>query len=444
LTRVTVYVVCNNHEDFVATAVESVLGQTYGNIEIIVYDNGSVDGSRAILRQLQAQHGFKLVEQDNIGLVRTIENAYASASGEYVMRLDADDWLTPDAVEKLVAPLEQSPAIALTFPDYFEVAADGHVLRRIRRRVFDDAVTLLDQPAHGAVTLTRKSAYLEVGGIDQNITAQDGFDIWLKITAKYRVQNLSEPLFYYRRHEGNLTGDSIRILRQRHDIYRNHAADIDPEHYLGVVVLPKMKNNPELFLTRLFGDKSLLARSLGKIEQSGHCRKAVVICSERDEEAARHHALASSLSCSVVTTAPNENGFQKVKSVASSHESVKNLIFVSPQNPFMHFNYIDTMIYYQDIFKVGSVHSCVIDNHLLFQHSGRSLTVFNDGFERSEREAIIRKSGGLMLVDALQFSRLGHGLAEPIGHIEIDEITAMEIGSPISIKAAEALAAVWK
>lgn len=444
MTPVTVYVVCNNHEDFVATAVESVLGQTYKNIEVIVFDNGSVDGSRAILRRLQAEHGFDLIEQDNIGLIRTIENAYASAKGDYVMRLDADDWLTPDAVEKLVVPLDQTPSIALTFPDYFEVAADGHVLRRIRRRVFDDAVTLLDQPAHGAVTLTRKSAYMEVGGVNQNITAQDGFDIWLKITAKYRIQNLSEPLFYYRRHEGNLTGDSTRILRQRHEIYRNHSAAIDPDHYLGVVVLPKMKNNPELFLTRMFGGRSLLARSLAKIEQSEHCRKAVIICSERDEDAARRQASASSLNCDVVVTAPNENGFQKAKSTVSSREGVKNLIFVSPQNPFMHFNYIDTMVYYQDIFKVGSVHSCVIDNHLLFQHTGQSLTVFNGGFERSEREAIIRKCGGLMLVDALEFQRLGHGLAEPIGHVEIDEITAMEIGSPISIKAAEALATVWK
>jgi glycosyltransferase involved in cell wall biosynthesis len=441
---VTVYVVCNNHEDFVATAMESVIGQTYKNIEIIVFDNGSTDGSRAILREMQAKNGFRLTEQENVGLIRTIKSAFALAKGDYVMRLDADDWLTPDAVEKLVAPLDQSPETALTFPDYYEVAADGHILRRIRRRAFDDAVTLLDQPAHGAVTLTRKSAYLDVGGVDPNITAQDGFDIWLKITAKYRVQNLSEPLFYYRRHEGNLTGDSIRILRQRHEIYRNHSADIDPAHYLGVIVLPKMKNNSELFLTRVFGERSLLARSLHKIEQSNYCRQAVIICSEGDKKSAEQHANSSSLSCRVVATTPIENGFQKVKSVLLLYEEVKNLIFVSPQNPFMHFNYIDTMIYYKDIFKVGSVHSCVVDNHLLFQHNGRSLTVFNDGFERSEREAIIRKSGGLMLVDAREFERIGHGLAEPIGHVEIDEITAMEIGSPISIKAAEALAAVWK
>lgn len=443
MSLVTVYIVCNNHQDFVGQAVESVLTQTHTEIELIAFDNGSTDNSPAILRELQSRFGFRLVEQENLGLVTTIEAAYSMAKGQFVMRLDADDWLAPKAVAELVAPMEAADDLAMVFPDYYEVAADGRILRRIRRRNFDDEVTLLDQPAHGAVTLTRKSAYTAVGGVDTTLTAQDGFDLWLKMIRKYRVQNVPEPLFYYRRHEGNLTGDITRILKQRYAIFRNHSNGVDPEGYLGVVVLPKLKASSEVFLSRKFGNSSLLERALAKLAQSEICRSALIVCPEELAEQTTRIAQSFALEITVHPTSADTNGYRELAGILPRFPKVVNLLFVSPQNPFMHLNYIDAMIHYQSIFGVSSVHSCVVDNHLMFQHNGRSLAVFNDGPERQERDAIIRKAGGLMLVSADAFARLGHGLVEPIGHIEIDEISSFEIGSPISIKAAEVLAALW-
>ena len=443
MTPVTIYVVCNNHRDFARQAIESVANQTYGNLEVIVFDNGSTDGSVEVLRSLRDTHGFRLVEQANVGLVATIISAYRLAKGDYVVRLDADDWLEPEAVEKLVAALDSAPDVAMAFPDYYEVGADGRIVRRIRRRTFDDAVTLLDQPAHGAVTLTRKSAYFDVGGVDPRLTAQDGFDLWLKVTRKYRVRNVAEPLFYYRRHEANLTNDLTRILQQRHAIYRNHSGELDPAHYLGVIVLPKVKDGGELFLKRTFGKTTLLQRAVAKLAQSTVCRSAAIVCPEDQVGDAEQVVRDAALETRVFATPPASNGYHEVGRILDSYPGVRNLIFVSPQNPFMYLNYIDAMIYYKELFPVNSVHSCQIDNHLLFQHDGKTLALFNDGFERRERDLIVRKAGGLMLVDAAEFRRLGHGLAEPIGHIEIDEVTGFEVGSPISLEAAAALAQIW-
>lgn len=443
MSSVTVYLVCNNHQDFVRQAVESVLAQTYGQIELIAFDNGSTDASRTILRELAERHGFALIEQENVGLAATIAAAYGMAQGEFVVRLDADDWLEPDAIAQLIQPLLAAEDIAMVFPDYYEVAADGRILRRIRRRTFDETVTLLDQPAHGAVTLTRKSAYFAVGGVDTTLTAQDGVDLWLKIIRGYRVQNVAQPLFYYRRHEANLTGDVTRILKQRYAIFRNHSDIIDPHRYLGVIVLPKSRGSTEVFLQRKFGSGSLLERALSKLQRSEICRSAVIVCPQELATEAGELAAELDLDVAVHPAAPDVNGYHALAGLLPRFPNVKDLLFVSPQNPFMHLNYIDAMIHYKSIFKVASVHSCVLDNHLMFQHNGRSLELFNDGAERRERGVIIRKAGGLMLVDAEAFVRLGHGLAEPIGHIEIDEISGFEVGSPISMQAAEALATIW-
>lgn len=444
MSLVTVYLVCSNHEEYVRQAVDSVLAQTHSQIEFIAFDNGSTDRSRSILRELRDQHGFRLIEQENLGLVATIRAAFDMAQGEYVVRLDADDWLEPRAIAELLARFHADDSVAMVFPDYFEVAADGRILRRIRRRMFDGEVTLLDQPAHGAVTLTRKSAYFEVGGVDTSLTAQDGYDLWLKITRKYPVQNVPEAMFYYRRHDGNLTGDVTRILKQRYAIFRNQSSEIDPDDYLGVIVLPRSRASTEEFLNHKYGQESLLHRALKKLSRSEIIRSAVIICPQSMEGSVERLTKNSNLRTQVHSTEPGVNGYHFIaRTILPTLSQIKNVLFVSPQNPFMHLNYVDAMIHYKSIFNVASVHTCVLDNHLMFQHNGRSLVVFNDGAERQERDAIIRKAGGLMLVDAAAFANLGHGLAEPIGHIEIDEISSFEISSPISVKAAEALANVW-
>ena len=85
--RVTAVLVCWNHVRFVRAAVESVLQQTYPNIQLIVFDNGSTDGSRRELEALRDVHGFTLVLQDNLGLVRTLNRGLAMADGELIAPL---------------------------------------------------------------------------------------------------------------------------------------------------------------------------------------------------------------------------------------------------------------------------------------------------------------------------------------------------------------------
>ena len=191
MKKVTVYITNYNYERYLQKAIKSVLDQTYHNIEILIFDDGSTDNSIKILRQYEVNEKIKLYINQNIGLNKTIIKAFEYATGEYVIRLDADDWFSKEIIEKLVCEIEKNPEFALVFPDYYEVDEDGLILHQIKRHDFKGGVTLLDQPAHGACTLVRKKHYMEVGGHSVKYSCQDGVDLWLSIIRKFKVSNLN-------------------------------------------------------------------------------------------------------------------------------------------------------------------------------------------------------------------------------------------------------------
>jgi len=98
-----------NAEEYVARALESLVGQTYKNIEVLAIDDGSTDNSFEIMQRYAANDKrVKIMTQPNSGPARARNVGLAAASGEYVMFCDADDWYNPDMVEKMVAAIERS------------------------------------------------------------------------------------------------------------------------------------------------------------------------------------------------------------------------------------------------------------------------------------------------------------------------------------------------
>jgi len=108
---VTATLVCWNHRRFVRQAVLSALEQTYPHVELIVIDNGSTDGSQDDLRALRDQHGFTLILQDNVGLVRALNQALEIARGKYIACLATDDVWLPEKTARQVALLEANPDV---------------------------------------------------------------------------------------------------------------------------------------------------------------------------------------------------------------------------------------------------------------------------------------------------------------------------------------------
>ena len=96
---VTVYITCFNYERFVRTAIESVLQQTYKKIDLIVIDDGSTDKSAEIINEYSSKENVRIFFQKNIGLNKTNNKAIKLSKGSYIIRLDADDYFHPKAIE---------------------------------------------------------------------------------------------------------------------------------------------------------------------------------------------------------------------------------------------------------------------------------------------------------------------------------------------------------
>ena len=154
---VSIYITNYNYGSYIKEAIESVLNQSFKDIELIIIDDGSTDNSREIIESYAHLNNTRIIFQKNKGLNVTNNIAMRLAHGKYLVRLDADDYFSEDAIEKMCLKLESDSQLGLVFPDYYLIDTLGDVIAKEQRHAFDKDVSLLDQPAHGACTMIRKS-----------------------------------------------------------------------------------------------------------------------------------------------------------------------------------------------------------------------------------------------------------------------------------------------
>ena len=137
---ISVYITSYNYENYLQESIDSVKNQTLKNFELLIIDDGSTDNSRQIIKK-NLSPKIKCIFQKRKGLNVTNNIAIKNTSGKYVVRLDADDCLCPDALKKMSAALEKDKKAAMVFPDYYETDKDLNVYRKIHRHNFEE-VTL--------------------------------------------------------------------------------------------------------------------------------------------------------------------------------------------------------------------------------------------------------------------------------------------------------------
>ncbi len=206
---VSVIISSYNHAAYIESCINSVLAQTYPNIELLVVDDGSSDGSVDILRRLQAQHGFDFRAQANQGLARTLNDLIARARGNLIAPLGSDDEILPERIAKQVAHLQGKPEVGICASNMQFIDGNGAVVeKRFRQREFRrlnfDNMFLGDLAGPPAPTLLfRREALEQVGGFDPSIRLEDLL-IELKIThAGWYIDVLPDVLAKYRVHESN-------------------------------------------------------------------------------------------------------------------------------------------------------------------------------------------------------------------------------------------------
>jgi glycosyltransferase involved in cell wall biosynthesis len=235
---ITVYIVSHNYGRFLENAVESVLQQTVDNWELLIINDNSKDNTDEVMKLYAKDPRIRLLKTNGIGLPAVCNLALKKAKGEYIIRLDGDDFFDDNILLILSNYLNRHPCFAMVFSDYYLIDEYDRVFAHERRESLNGKNYLLDNPANGACSLIRKKVLEEIGGYREDLKAQDGYDIWNKIIDKYKVANLNLPLFYYRRHEKNLTNNQDHIYRTRNRIKLDAVKDRIGAFYPVIAIIP--------------------------------------------------------------------------------------------------------------------------------------------------------------------------------------------------------------
>lgn len=223
---VSIVIPCYNAEKYIGAALQSALDQTFPVAEIIVVNDGSTDGSLAIIEQFAHDHPprVRVISQENggAGVARTV--GVKAARTPYVLPLDADDVLHPEAVATLAEYAVQHPEFAAIYCDYFVMNAEGDLTGEVSigKRRSDPLEghilpTILWENVASACSLVRRDKVIEVGGyfIKLEPTLVNSFEdvfIYLRLLAAGHLMGyVQRPLFYYREHADGLSKDKARV-----------------------------------------------------------------------------------------------------------------------------------------------------------------------------------------------------------------------------------------
>lgn len=196
-----------NSEKYLVEAIESVLNQTFRDFELIVINDGSIDNSSNILKKYaDKDNRVVLVERENKGLTKSLNEGCRLAKGKYIARMDADDISIEDRLLKQYEFLERNADVVMVGSEVeiideqgLELGPRGTVLdsHNIRKRLLLGDGSTLTHP----VIMARRDAMKKIGYYDEEFTTSQDLDLFLKITEVGSAVNLSETLLLYRQHK---------------------------------------------------------------------------------------------------------------------------------------------------------------------------------------------------------------------------------------------------
>lgn len=223
---VSVIVPVYNRADLVGKTIESILGQTYRNIEIIAVNDGSTDGSLGVLKEYSSRYPGKVVvvDQQNTGQVRARNAGIQQAKGEFIAFLDSDDTWEREKLA-LQIPLFKA-GVGLVYCAIKEVDQDSRVIRTVpcenglRGTIYHELL-IKNRMTGGSVVVSRR-ALARVGLFDEALQAAENWDLWIRIARDFTVDYVSFPLVQYLKHSGNISSNNQLMSQASWTLLQKH------------------------------------------------------------------------------------------------------------------------------------------------------------------------------------------------------------------------------
>lgn len=264
---ISIIMPCYNAADHLVRGVESALGQSFQDIELIVVDDGSTDNSLEILTQVKDPR-FRFFAQAHRGVSAARNLGIREANGAYIAFLDTDDTWHPDCLRKLYDAIEKNPSAVLVYCGWQNVGLTGGQGKPYIPPNYEDGdkwaqlLKTCPWPIHAA--LSRKEVVCAAGGFKEGLATAEDYRLWLNIASLGRIVRVPEVLAYYHFHEG--VQATKNLARAAYDQWS--------------VQMEFLESHPEI--AKGLGAETIRTLTLGELLKRGY------ICYwDRDLEAAR-------------------------------------------------------------------------------------------------------------------------------------------------------------
>lgn len=222
---VSIVIPCYNHEQFVQDCIQSVIDQTYENIELIIIDDGSKDDSVLKIQEMLGECenrfiNFEFRHRVNKGLSATLNEALEWCRGKYLAPFASDDKMCEFRIEKQVNYFNsvKDENVAGVFGGYYSIDNNNNILDTVISgyKEYDNLKIIMHQFELPAPTALLKTVTVrEVGGYRPDIKIEDWF-MWLKLTeSNGKLVYMSEVLCYYRSHSNNFSKNLDLMYEER-------------------------------------------------------------------------------------------------------------------------------------------------------------------------------------------------------------------------------------
>ncbi len=218
MPAVSVVMPAFNVAPYIGEAIESVLGQTYGDLELLVVDDGSTDGSDVLADGYASRDSrVRVIRQPNGGISTARNHALRIATSPVIAILDSDDAWDPSYLRDQMAILDARADVDVVTGNawFLGGSQNGHPARPWpdRRPAPTLADMLTDETAVFIMSIFRRRVYETIGPFDETLRTNEDYDFWLRAAcADFVFHRNDRPLGYYRRRDNSLSADELRML----------------------------------------------------------------------------------------------------------------------------------------------------------------------------------------------------------------------------------------
>ncbi len=185
-----------NRVSFLGKCINSVLAQSYTDLEMIIIDDGSTDGTKKLITSYKDER-INYFYQQNHGVAHARNRGLALAKGEFIAFLDSDDWWDPEKLEKSVGFINRFPRIRIFHSEEIWYKKGGLLEQRSKHKkptgfVYKNSLPLCCISISTAVI--HRDVFNAIGLFDESMEACEDYDFWIRATAEYEVKLIPEAL----------------------------------------------------------------------------------------------------------------------------------------------------------------------------------------------------------------------------------------------------------